>query len=645
MFDLKDDDDLEAMQQEFLGRGDTPAARVVRRAEPPAVLPGPRQKGEPRAPAVTAETGKAAPAEKSVDEGDMLGFARRMKEAIADFEVKERAEPSVPAAMPPPAPPANTQASRPAKKKLSLFAQRQLAKQRQAGAGTAPDTGSSGAPSCEATFLPKLMAPVPEHQTSGPVEPPQQRPRDTGFPEIPSIYPTASKQPQANEPIRATGGDAWADIRGQISQENEDRIRGMSGAEVQEAVDEVRSTVSEETLQRLARLRQRRQNADGAAVTDSRGSTPTTPAVTESKENGSSRRVRFAETEVEPDVDSHNDDAGPPPPPPAEWVDAAGAQDSAAYFNVDDNSTGTDSEFYRDMKRKYFPSEVVEEAKLAWILGHRQAKSPMEQAVDESRRREAQAAAAAASGAQEGDLLDCPASKIRFAFDGQILGEAESDIPTHHGLHHHGEDPDKPGYTIPELLHLSRSTVPAQRSVAVALLGRIIHKVNVGAWDTAQSVEVFGALLSWQFELYLVQGISDASMTGRTEAAIALWTWIVEMTRYKALVRLAGTGSGGSSGVSLPGADINLQQEPVAVAEGELVERAFKALDAALSTKFMDVVLETIDMSLLPDRQLTMLAECIKALSGMSQEFNDRIKAHGRLPILLQNKYPYLMGK
>ncbi|KAJ2174142.1 hypothetical protein GGH16_001467 [Coemansia sp. RSA 560] len=59
----------------------------------------------------------------------------------------------------------------------------------------------------------------------------------------------------------------------------------------------------------------------------------------------------------------------------------------------------------------------------------------------------------------------------------------------------------------------------------------------------------------------------------------------------------------------------------------------------------MDAVYENISMSLMPEQQLTMLAECIKTLASMSNEFNDRINAHSRLPLLLQNKYPYLMNK
>ncbi|KAJ2340301.1 hypothetical protein IWW50_006732, partial [Coemansia erecta] len=194
------------------------------------------------------------------------------------------------------------------------------------------------------------------------------------------------------------------------------------------------------------------------------------------------------------------------------------------------------------------------------------------------------------------------------------------------------------------LLHLSRSTVSAQRSVAMATLGNIVHKINAGVWDPVQAAGAYTALLDWQAELYFAHGISDSSKTARAETAMSLWTWVVETSRYKTLLRLATGGDLEPSDASLPGAEFEMKPAPVAV-KGVLVERTFAALSSMLTTKFMDAVCENISMSLMPEQQLTMLAECIKTLAGVSDEFDDRIKAHPKLPMLLQNKYPYLMNK
>lgn len=54
----------------------------------------------------------------------------------------------------------------------------------------------------------------------------------------------------------------------------------------------------------------------------------------------------------------------------------------------------------------------------------------------------------------------------RFDLSGNLLTkEMQESIPTHHGLHHHGNDPELAGYTILELLHLAKSTVPGQVSL------------------------------------------------------------------------------------------------------------------------------------------------------------------------------------
>eukprot|EP01080_Neovahlkampfia_damariscottae_P003076 gene3076-5246_t len=64
-------------------------------------------------------------------------------------------------------------------------------------------------------------------------------------------------------------------------------------------------------------------------------------------------------------------------------------------------------------------------------------------------------------------------SSIRYDFDGKIIKNDE-EIPTNSGLYHHGEEPDKPGYTIDEIFHLIHSTVPSQRILCLKILKNII---------------------------------------------------------------------------------------------------------------------------------------------------------------------------
>ncbi|CDU24125.1 uncharacterized protein SPSC_02754 [Sporisorium scitamineum] len=66
---------------------------------------------------------------------------------------------------------------------------------------------------------------------------------------------------------------------------------------------------------------------------------------------------------------------------------------------------------------------------------------------------------------------------LRFDFSGKLLQRGiQTDKTYLSGLHHHGDDQDSPGYTFAELIHLLRSTVAAQRQLALNVLGRICER-------------------------------------------------------------------------------------------------------------------------------------------------------------------------
>ena len=69
----------------------------------------------------------------------------------------------------------------------------------------------------------------------------------------------------------------------------------------------------------------------------------------------------------------------------------------------------------------------------------------------------------------------------RFDFSGQLMPFRSEDIPVRtSGLHHHGEEPDRPGYTLEELLTLARSTYPQQRCLAFDTLTNVIDNHKQG---------------------------------------------------------------------------------------------------------------------------------------------------------------------
>ena len=95
------------------------------------------------------------------------------------------------------------------------------------------------------------------------------------------------------------------------------------------------------------------------------------------------------------------------------------------------------------LKEKYFRDTPSEPAKLAWI---------------------------------QPQITPSDDKSIRFDLNGNELSfEEMKERSTSEGLHHHGSSPDLAGYTIDDVLWLSRSTVPSQRIIMLELLGRILR--------------------------------------------------------------------------------------------------------------------------------------------------------------------------
>jgi hypothetical protein len=60
---------------------------------------------------------------------------------------------------------------------------------------------------------------------------------------------------------------------------------------------------------------------------------------------------------------------------------------------------------------------------------------------------------------------------------GFLLPYADDKFNVTQALHHHGEEPERPGYTLQELLKLSRSSLQQQRVLALTTLANILDKV------------------------------------------------------------------------------------------------------------------------------------------------------------------------
>lgn len=141
-------------------------------------------------------------------------------------------------------------------------------------------------------------------------------------------------------------------------------------------------------------------------------------------------------------------------------------------------------------------------------------------------------------------------SQCRFDFDGNLVPPTrEITSTTHSALHHHSDDPHLAGYTIPELQRLSRSTYPAQRTIAVQTLGRILYKLGKQSYhqlipevdlETYQedgstgkvTEKIYGLFWDLCQEYRIIDSLQDAAdekktknLSTRNYAVESLWLW------------------------------------------------------------------------------------------------------------------------
>ncbi|KAK9485027.1 RPAP1-like protein [Lipomyces starkeyi] len=168
-----------------------------------------------------------------------------------------------------------------------------------------------------------------------------------------------------------------------------------------------------------------------------------------------------------------------------------------------------DPDFLELLHKKYFPELPADPSRLAWMKpvtdkeDYSSPYNPQQQSVS-------------------------PAD-IRFDFHGDIIPPSKSvSLPTILGLHHHSDSPGYAGYTIPELSHLCRSAVPAQRAIAVQVVGRILYKLGTNyygeyvgdaLWDIVEHTRVIESL-------YEAADEKKTHHLGLQTCAVeALWLW------------------------------------------------------------------------------------------------------------------------
>lgn len=361
---------------------------------------------------------------------------------------------------------------------------------------------------------------------SSPPSAPQLKKSETGFPAHNKrrTRPSTFKQARANQHPKTAGEQNLApatshpqsrhenketevDEAREIDEENKLRMAQMSPEEIEEARQELLSTLSPSLIERLLK----RANIDDdkgsenedveprppnpqrkfldeeddrlerllkrAKIEEGEGVQTETaydggPQQTSRNQNSSTKKVSFAAAFPASDPDA------PPLIPPSDLLPASltptrdHSQQPHTSLPSPPSLDPDSPNFLSLLRETYFPSLPATPQSLSWL-------APTPNTTDEN-----------SSSSYSPYLDSLPASSLRFDFKGHLLPpRLAAQIPTTKGLHHHGDAPDAAGYTIPELARLARSAFPAQRCIAFQTLGRVLYRLGRGDFGHAGGEE------------------------------------------------------------------------------------------------------------------------------------------------------------
>jgi len=114
----------------------------------------------------------------------------------------------------------------------------------------------------------------------------------------------------------------------------------------------------------------------------------------------------------------------------------------------------------------------------------------------------------------------CLNKEARFNFDGQLMLNMDNpDVKE--GLHHHGDDPEKAGYTLSELFTFIESTFPSQKIIGLQTLGKIMALAYRGVFDGVFDTCLPSQLLEGTLIVLQVRRCLDDSNQSVVSAAIS----------------------------------------------------------------------------------------------------------------------------
>ncbi|XP_029972706.1 RNA polymerase II-associated protein 1 [Salarias fasciatus] len=210
------------------------------------------------------------------------------------------------------------------------------------------------------------------------------------------------------------------------------------------------------------------------------------------------------------------------------------------------------------------------------------------------------------------------AMQARFDFSGTLIPPTE-DLPTHLGLHHHGDEPERAGYSLQELFLLSRSQITQQRSLALCTLASVLSKARAGQYRPALTGSVTSSLLDAGLLFLLRFALDDGVEAVMSAAVHALRALLVCAEDEDCLDSTFSWFGGLSSFPLLPSAQEEEDEEDEGLEESmkeTAAEKEEKKSDHAVASQ--DAVKGLLRMKLLP--RLRYILEVVRPSPRVVQD-------------------------
>ncbi|KAG8234309.1 hypothetical protein J437_LFUL013049, partial [Ladona fulva] len=215
--------------------------------------------------------------------------------------------------------------------------------------------------------------------------------------------------------------------------------------------------------------------------------------------------------------------------------------------------------------------------------------------------------------------------EARFDFEGVIL-PYDADLPVTKALHHHGSEPNRAGYTLDELLILSRSAMTQQRTLALTTLATILKMAKEGFYDACLDEPLLPLLVERDILTLFRFSLDENSHLTLLPAAVAISQLIVDKPDEVCLDLLLGLPRGLEQPSLAPKSAPKVDEETNdnVVAKADVIKGALR-MDILPRTRYILEVLRP------PPKAVISMLEMLTRIARHSKESAQAVATFPRL--------------